>query len=685
MKIKKIEVKNFRLLQNINCELEKDITLIVGKNNTGKTSFFEAIKIATSNEGKFIFEDFSQSSYLIFKTTYKKYLKTIKQDIQEEEKEELEKQLITEIPKIKINFEIEYDKDINESLIELSEFITDLEDARNDTTISISYEPKNTLRVFQSFDNREDKSVKLIEYLHQNINDLYETVCYALDRGTDYYRRIEDSFKTKIQKVVLFDSIKAMRVLDDVKSDSNNTLSIGFSKYYNQRDKTKNQDVINLEKKLNEVSIELRDKYEKVLESILKKLESFGAKTPITIPPITIDSKFDSEKVIKNNINYLYKQKEINLPESYNGLGYSNLIYMILELASFVEKFKNTKEEKLSNFLVVLIEEPEAHMHPQMQQVFISQVSEVLKDARGDTDLQVQVIITTHSSHILSESGIDEERGFNRIRYFNRLKTKNGFKITNQDFNNLKIKDDKNDKDDKRTFRFLRQYLTLHKSDLFFADKVILVEGTTERMLLPQMIKKSAPLLSSEYVSILEVGGAYAHSFKEMLEFIKVKTLIITDIDSAQKYQEEGKTKTRKCKVEIGEFTTNHTLRKWLPNKETIADLTGCAEKEKIKNNIRVAYQTKENGYNARSFEDAFINTNKEFLLKEIKKEKLTLKDELSYLKSKDITKEIPDKFTSKQKTEFTFDIMSFDEEKYGEWKVPKYIKEGLIWLSQSV
>lgn len=678
MKIKKIEIENFRLLENISCELEEDVTLIVGKNNTGKTSFFEAIKIATTTDGKFIFEDFSQSSYSIFKVTYEKYLDTIKEGVSEEDKEELEKQLIIEIPKIKINFEIEYDKELNESLIELSEFITDLEDTRNDATISILYEPKNTLRVFQSFDNREDESVELIEYLHKNINHLYETVCYAVDKESDYCRRIEDSFISKIQKVVLFESIKAMRVLDDIKSDSNNSLALGFSNYYNQRDKTTNQDVKALEDKLDEVSVELKEKYAKVLENIMLKLENFGAKTPISIPKITIDSKFDSEKVIKNNIHYLYKQDEINLPESYNGLGYSNLIYMILELASFIEKFKNSKEEKLSNFLVVLIEEPEAHMHPQMQQVFISQVTEVLKDAKNETNLQIQVIITTHSSHILSESGIDTDRGFNRIRYFNRLKTEGGFKITNRDFNNLEIKDDK------RTFRFLRQYLTLHKSDLFFADKVILVEGTTERMLLPQMIKKSAPSLCNEYVSVLEVGGAYAHSFKELLEFINVKTLIITDIDSAQEYQDGDKKKTRKCKVEVGEFTTNHTLIKWLPNKKTISDLSGCPATEKVKENIRVAYQTKENDFNARSFEDAFINTNKEFLIKEHEDGNHIAKNEISYLKNKDINVEIPDKFSSKQKTEFTFDIMSFDEEKYGEWKVPEYISEGLIWLAQN-
>lgn len=681
MKIKKIEVQNFRLLENIECNLENDITLIVGKNNTGKTSFFEIIKLATSNDGKFIFEDFSKSSYVVFKAVYNKYLDFKKEGISEEDQEELEKQIIFEIPRIKINFEIQYNKESNESLVELSDFITDLEDARNDAIICISFEPKNTLKVFQSFQNREDKNIDLIKYLHQNIKFLYETVCYAIDKESDYKRIIEDSFKTKIQKVVLFESIKAMRVLDDTKGDSNNALSLGFSNYYNQRDKKNNKDVEELEKALTEVSKDLKEKYEKVLEGIMLKLEQFGAKTPITIPPIAIDSKFDSEKVIKNNIQYLYKQDEIDLPESYNGLGYSNLIYMILELASFIEKFKNSKEEKLSNFLVVLIEEPEAHMHPQMQQVYISQVSEVLEEAKKDTNLQIQVIITTHSSHILSESGINTERGFNRIRYFNRLPTSTGFKITNQDFNDLKIKDDK------RTFRFLRQYLTLHKSDLFFADKVILVEGTTERMLLPQMIRKSATSLRNEYVSILEVGGAYAHSFKEMLEFINVRTLIITDIDSAHKYTKDGKEKTEKCKVDIGEFTTNHTLIKWLPKKTTIVELTSCKIKDKIQENICVAYQTNENGYNARSFEDAFINTNKEFFLTEhpIEKEKY-IKDEFAYLRNKniDISKKIPDKFSSKQKTEFTFDIISFNEKDYGEWKVPVYINEGLIWLAKN-
>src|SRR5690606_14160245 len=162
---------------------------------------------------------------------------------------------------------------------------------------------------------------------------------------------------------------------------------------------------------LKDISKDLKEKYDVVLQKIIEDLKKFGASTPISIPPISIASEFDSESVIKNNIKYYYKQEEIDLPESYNGLGYSNLIYMVLELASFIEHFRNSKEEKASEFLTVLIEEPEAHMHPQMQQVFISQIKGIVDDAKKDS-IFVQLIITSHSSHILSEAGIDREKGF---------------------------------------------------------------------------------------------------------------------------------------------------------------------------------------------------------------------------------------------------------------------------------
>ena len=677
MRIKYIQVRFFRMLANVSINLEDDITLIVGRNNSGKTSLLEIIKMLTSNEDTLSFEDFSQSSYPLFKKLYSEFEKTLEEDISEEDKEVIEIDIQEKFPKIQLQIEFIYDKE-KDSLVELSEFITDLDVERNDACVLLSYEPVNTIGLLKQFHNREDQDISFIPYLKEISNTFYKLKCYAKDINSDYKREIELGFKEKIKKIVSFEDIKALRILDDKKNDKNKTLASGFSKYYNERDKT-DANVQAVEKKLKEVSADLKDKYDAVLVKILKDLKRFGAETPVTIPPIVIDSEFDSEAVIRNNIKYYYKQDEINLPESYNGLGYSNLIYMILELASFIQRFVNAKDEKISEFLTVLIEEPEAHMHPQMQQVFISQLKGIIEDAKKD-NIHVQLLITSHSSHILSEAGIDSEKGFKRIRYFNQIENS----VEVQDFNTLKISNEK------QTARFLKQYLTLHKSDLFFSDKVIIVEGTTERMLMPQLIFKSAPGLATQYVSILEVGGAYTHKFKEILEFLKLKTLVVTDIDSVE--SDSGK----RCQVNGGlggELTSNYTLRDWIPKKLTITELLACGEENKIEDGIvRVAYQTEENGTVGRSFEEAFINTNFDLIKSKYTNENGKEKDvknlfSFSRVKSiEDLNAELPFDLaptTSSSKTNFAFDVMSFPEDEEKKWKVPAYIDEGLKWLEK--
>ena len=575
--------------------------------------------------------------------------------------------------------EFEYDVK-SDSLINISEFITDLDDKRNDASALISYEPKDSLKLYSLFQNRDNKDVNLILWLKDNIKNFYQLKCYAVDKNSDFKKEIEATFKNKIEKIVSFEDIKASRTLDDTKADKNKTLATGFSHYYRERDKDK-EDVTKLERSLLEVSKTLKGDYELVLNDVIQELNKFGATTPIKIPEIEINSEFNSESVIKNNIKYYYKHHEVSLPESYNGLGYSNLIFMILELTSFIERFKNSREEKKSEFLTVMIEEPEAHMHPQMQQVFISQIVKKINQAK-DKGIDIQLIITSHSSHIIAEAGIDVEKGFDRIRYFNKV----GNKIEINDFNNFKHKNS-----DKDTFRFLKQYLNLHKCDIFFADKVIMVEGVTEKIILPLMINKIAQSLNNEYISIIEVGGAYAHKFKDLLNFIKIKTLIITDIDSVN-----PASRRQSCPVSTpNAVTSNTTLKNWIPKKEAIVDLNACSVTDKFDGDlIRVAFQIAEeqNGYIARSLEEAIINKNKVFfrssyLVKEGEIEEIrNVKDDFSLLYDKDIDL-IPSDMApeSKEKSNFAFDLMTFDEESTNlKWEVPIYIKEGLEWLANN-
>ncbi len=671
MKITQLSVTNFRLLDDITINIEDDITLIVGKNNTGKTSLFEIINLFLGGKYKISFHDFSQNSYEIFENCYKKFRDELLFEVDETERDRLEKEIIFNIPRITLEIKIEYDK-IKDSLINISDFISDLDDAKTEATILFKHEPSDTINLFKTFHNRVNQDIKLIEWLNENITGYYSTRLFGGDN------LIEDNILGRISKVLYFESIQASRKLDDIKTDKNRSLAVGFSDYYQNVHGDQNDDVEALKNTLKNVSTELDEKYEIVLEKILEKLKSFGVDKEINIPEIILKSKFDPESIIKNNIKYFYKNGDIELPENYNGLGYSNLIFLVLKIVSFIENFKKNKAKHEAEILTILLEEPEAHLHPQMQQVFVEQVRETIAKTLLEDKIQVQLIISTHSSHMIAEAGLNVKRSFERIRYFNKFKKDGKNFIEVKDFNDFKHKEKQED-----TFRFLKQYLNLNKCDLFFADKVIMVEGITEKLLMPIFIRKVSEKLENEYVSIIEVGGAYTHKFREFFKFLNTKVLIVTDLDSV-----DPEDNRKACKVSTpNSKTSNQTLKQWLPQKELISELLSASEDSKIDSGIiRVAYQVAEesHSYTARSLEEAIINCNNPFF--SYSAEDLKVNDYFDLLKGKDLTVEPYDLApSSKEKTVFTFDLMTFDEKGTKQkWIVPKYIKEGLEWLAKN-
>lgn len=674
MKLNSITIKNFRALDNITLGVENDLTLIVGKNNTGKTSVFEALNFFLVQEKKDLkFENFSQNSYSLFRKCLSLYedWKIINEE-NEIEKELKEQEIKNLMPKIQLVLNIGYNE--QESLINLSDFITDLDSDITNTLITFSFESKDTFKLFESFKNRVNKDLNLILWLKDHIKLFYHLKCYAGDLDDP----LDDIYRNTIRKIIKIESIKASRKLDDVGDDRNKTLEVGFSDYYKESNKENDENVRKLENSLDKISKELEIDYKIILNDILNELKSFGIDPQINIPDIELKSVFESEKILERNIKYFYKNGEIDLPENFNGLGYSNLIYLVLKIVSFIEKFKKAKKEEKAEFLLILIEEPEAHLHPQMQQVFIKEINKLLVKH----EISVQVIISSHSPHIIAEAGVDLDKGFDRIRYFNKIKNK----IIINDFNKFSHKED-----NKETFRFLKQYMNLHKCDIFFADKVIMVEGITEKMLLPLMINKVAESLQNEYISVLEVGGAYTQKFKEILHFIKIKTLIITDIDSVSSINGE------ECITsEANAITSNPTLKEWIPKKITIKDLCKCGSEEKFDGEyIRVAYQItehEESSYLARSLEEAIINKNLEFFRSQINQENGNIKKIKSFFtlinshSSENLLIKTPWELRPKSsvtKTNFSFDLMTFNEkETKKRWEVPLYIKEGLEWLA---
>ena len=152
---------------------------------------------------------------------------------------------------------------------------------------------------------------------------------------------------------------------------------------------------------------------------------------------------------------------------------------------------------------------------------FIRKVRDLLKLEGADAAVaHTQLVVSTHSPHILYEGG------FKPIRYFRRSTS-----ASTQTSEVLNLSSFYNATDPKDR-EFLERYLKLTHCDLFFSDAALLVEGNVERLLMPLMVEKSAERLRSVCLCILEVGGAFAYRFRKLIEFLGIATLVVTDLDS---------------------------------------------------------------------------------------------------------------------------------------------------------
>ena len=656
MNITNIKIENFRLLNNVGINLEEITTAIVGKNNSGKTSFSEILNIFMNEKAKFEFEDFSFSSHKFF---YDSYFQLTQ--INDTNKEEKIKEILETIPKIKLVLTVKYIEEDNWTNIK--PFMNFL-DKSDEIKILFEYSPKDTIKLF---DIMKDSENDLINELRSSFSSNYQIIIRP-------YSDVEETTTLKlndVQKLLQCHFIEAQRDLEDNKS-SNTKLSSIFQKQYDYQTNKNDTNSDKLIEATDNANIDIEEKLKDFFKQFIGSFEQFGF-PGIDNEILELQSNIEIESLFRNNVRLVYNHDGNILPEKYNGLGYKNLMYIISKILSF----QILHQDKKCDLNLLFIEEPEAHMHPQMQTVFIKNITDFLKE-KG---FNVQVIISTHSSHILTNAKFESIRYFTKNIYSSKVKDLKKFhtELTNPE-----------------TMKFLEQYLTLDKGELFFSDKAILFEGVVERLLMPIFIQKldstDSTNLLEQYISYIEVGGAYMNKFKELLEFLDIKTLIITDIDSVEEKEIMNKNKnkqkvSKKCEIRRSHklLTSNACLNQWLPAKEKIIDLLKLTEKEKISNKIRVAYQTKIKGRKykcGRSFEEAFIIDNSKFIL-DNKDTILSIKNNIKqYATEKEILEysySIQDYIDrNKRKTDFAFDLLSKKEE----WDTPSYIKEGLLWLS---
>lgn len=694
MQIYKIQVENFRLLKNFSIDIEEELSLVIGKNNTGKTSILSALDkfLNRSDNNKFHFDDFNIDF-----------------------KEELSELIIGDIldpnnyieKGIKLKIFIEYTETCN--LENLSKVMMDLDPENNRIVLGFEYilpynnyiDLKNdweNFRIKEEHKHEENDQYKakgLYDFLADNFSNYFHLQRKSIEINKDTQITNENNYidldkeLISTKDIINFKYISARR--DVANKDIDKTLSTQTSKIYEKTEtkQRQNEAVEVFKDKLSETDDQLSRIYVDLFHDIIAKVGDFGGIKP-NESEIEIISNLQHRELLKGNTTVVYKHDDHNkLPEHYNGLGYMNLIYMIFEIEILIQEFKREKERKPADINLLFIEEPEAHTHPQMQYVFIKNIKKLLREGikREDGECRkLQYIITTHSSHIVADSDFDD------VKYLK----KNG--CNSVDAKNLK--DLKKDYDERsKEYHFLTQYLTISRAEIFFAEKVVLIEGDTERILIPTMMKKIdieeaekykhigekdpyLPLLSQN-ISIIEVG-AYSHIFDKFIDFLGIKSLIITDLDAINADGE-------KCRVSDGISYSNSAISHYFGGK-TINELKNCILTDKIFSKVDntwtaqengklcITYQTTESGYNARSFEDAFIHINREFIKSN--------KDKFKGLKNKELFETDNDAYDLaakciKKKTYFAMDIIFHTNETFNNWEIPSYIKEGLLWLKK--
>ena len=305
------------------------------------------------------------------------------------------------------------------------------------------------------------------------------------------------------------------------------------------------------------------------------------------------------------------------LPEYSIGLGYQNLQSLSYQLVSF--KAARLKPEKGSPAPVhlVMIEEPEAHLHVQVQRIFPDKAHKLISPTGADASaLKSQLLISTHSSHLA------HAEDFDRLRYVRRIAKSATSPMPTTEVVNL----GQVFGDDKKTRQFAERYFRVQHTDLLFANAAIFVEGVAERMLVPLFIERDFKELNSRYVSFLDIGGSHAHRLKPLVEKLRIPTVIITDVDPCE--EQDGKPKkngepTKKLVAvantgQAGLHCGNPTLRGWHPKLQKLDDFKNPTDAQLVWSEtaeclVRFAWQlpvAEADGSWPSSFEDSLVLTN---------------------------------------------------------------------------
>lgn len=508
MHIQKIRIVNFRNFRDFTMNFQKGLNVIIGANNAGKTGLLKAINIL--NFPEFSIEDLNKNDLQEFGSKYRE-----------------------DAPQITIEYTIRHtiseDNTDDESILRLLSFVSmeELGELRNEDEDTAIYDITAKVRAICSLDVKALSNYKSeIASVDDRDFDLYLSKLKMFERKYEWtFTNMDSDNKGDKQEATnIFDIryIGAERTSDEVRQEAKKEIK-AFAE-----DENVNFQVLDLR---NLVSDKMKDIAKDVLEKLAEMFVQENNEIGLAKGYMSISQNMRSNVSIGDSyVTEVWDTRsKYSVPLEYNGLGYNNLIniYMLLKL---------TEIRKGKDFKVLLLEEPEAHLHPALQYKLFKYLSG-LDESNG---LNQQIFVTTHSSNISAVAGIDN------MYLLAYERDDNNADCTSQSLREQfvhevpeEIDEDEQEKNKAITEnkniakKHLMKFLDVTRSDMLFADKVILVEGIAEKLLMPKFMEICEFAYEDEHVSIVEIGGKHFGHFVELFNGNNVtkKVLCLTDKD----------------------------------------------------------------------------------------------------------------------------------------------------------
>jgi predicted ATP-dependent endonuclease of OLD family len=685
--ISRIRIENFRNFKSSNniVEFNEGVNVIIGHNNSGKSNLLKAVDLVLSfgSSKRLSIDDFNKEVSI------------------QELKEKSPKVSITVTFSESAN-EVEYSED----LITVSTWLTQLKSPYQAQLTYVFYLPeKEEAEYKRALANIASDNIE--QYwlaIKHNFLRKYKSNIFG---GNPDFKQVAD---TESLKKVDFQFLDAIRDVERDLFTGKNTLLrevIDFFMDYEiksdkTKDKTKQQEEIDqLKKEFSTSASKLIKTLQRRMEHGKKEMLSYANNTGASFGNAEPD--FDGhimDTELYSALRLIVKyQTGISIPATHNGLGYNNLIFMSLLLAKMQ---KDASGDYLGSnakiFPILVIEEPEAHLHPAMQYKFLKFIRDNIKDKAR------QVFVTTHSPNITAAVSLDEIICFHR-------KNDNTLNVgyLGKAFG-----------DDLKSKAYVQRFLDSTKCDMLFAKGVILVEGITEQLNMSLFGQYEGYDLESSHISVINIAGRYFGHFLKLFDSdnkhtIHKKVACITDLDPVRKENVEDASFEKCYPYELDQDKAKYTYKSC--SNDLVGKYSFDPQKKEPKGNIACFSQNIGQG---KTFEYALAYTNpgckllitesisnsKELtdLIDSYKQEK-TLDQMLKLLGKKgnenpriaeSITKYVgSDKrehliasryLNSLQKGENAYELAITLEDNYrkkntANFKVPAYIKDAIAWV----